>query len=275
MNKEFEKEYRNYIAEQAPDLWDRIEAGLKEKSTGKSVVKERGGTGEETFFAEGRTEKPGEKCPPVPTYERSAKKEKNGGQRTFAGRKRAAVLVSAAAVFLCLFVSKTLWDRGGKSDTMMADNGNDMFMEMEADGFADCDPVMGGADLSGSMEDRGEAAEDVMEDAAEDAAGNGFQDGGVDPADNLRFLKVRVRIGEEREPARQGYTAMYLAEIIEIVENPQDHAAGEGAKIAFYTGPDTDGPDGGGLEAGEEYEVVLEPVPGEENYFAKKINFFP
>lgn len=31
MNKEFEKQYRNYITEQMPDIWDRIEAGLKEK----------------------------------------------------------------------------------------------------------------------------------------------------------------------------------------------------------------------------------------------------
>lgn len=35
MNKEFEQQYKDYVNAQAPDLWDRIEANLKDKDNAK------------------------------------------------------------------------------------------------------------------------------------------------------------------------------------------------------------------------------------------------
>ena len=80
MNKEFEKQYRNYITEQMPDMWDRIEAGLKEKRV-----------------------------------ERADGREADRRKLSFtAMKKAAAVLVPAAAVFLFFLESPGRRGPGGK-----------------------------------------------------------------------------------------------------------------------------------------------------------------
>lgn len=277
MNKEFEKQYRNYIAEQVPDMWDRIEAGLKEKKPAESRM----------------------------TAQISAGGE-NGGhtrrrQSAFGRGRAAAVLVPAAAVFLCVLVFEIFMKNNRKSDNMTAD----YEMAYEENGFAQNSlpagsagdaGMSGGAAGAGMAEDAagGNAWEGVAAEAVEEGEGSTGKDGVTGIADDADtedyvaaeengaetelFLRVKVEIVEVIEAAEGKYDAVYLAKILEVTEKAEAQVSeqvSEGREIYFYTGEDTDKTEGEAPRAGEEYEVFLQPVPGEENFFAKKINFIP
>lgn len=115
MSKNLEKEYKDYIQSEAPDLWERIEAGLTEKKAGKeenpktvkAVMPET--TGNETV----RTKYPG--------------KQKKHGAGKKGNRKYVVAGGSlAAAVLVVLLVSPILKDNllfaggTGKSSSDMA-----------------------------------------------------------------------------------------------------------------------------------------------------------
>lgn len=277
MNKEFEKQYRNYIAEQVPDMWDRIEAGLKEKKPAESRMMAQ-----------------------IPAD------RENGGhtkrrQSVFGKGRTAAVLVPAAAVFLCVLVFEIFMKNNRKSDNMTAD----YEMAYEENGFAQNSlpaggaenaGMSGGADGAGMAEDAagGNAWEGVAAEAVEEGEGSKGKDGVAGIADDANtedyvaaeengaetelFLQVKVKIVEVMEAAEGKYDAVYLAKILEVMEKaetPVSEQVSEGREIYFYIGGDTDKTEGEIPKAGEEYEVLLQPVPGEENFFAKKINFIP
>jgi len=261
MNKEFEKQYKNYIAEQAPDMWDRIEAGLKEKKHEKRRLEE-GNTDRKEQAHTGR------------------------GQSVLKWRKAAAVLVPAAAVFLCFLAYEILTENHRKANDMTADHG----MDFEENGFAqspypeenpDYADRTEGADMADTPEHAaGAGAWEAG--AAEEIAAEAEKDAGEIAGENITedkgFLCVRVKIAEAGVTAESEYDAIYLAEIEEVVEKPEVPAfeeVSEGTEIYFYTGEDTDTTEGETPETGKEYEVILEPVFGEENYFAKKIKFIP
>ncbi len=264
MNKEFEKQYRNYITEQMPDMWDRIEAGLKEKRV-----------------------------------ERADGREADRRKLSFtAMKKAAAVLVPAAAVFLCFFVSRVLWGSGGKSDRMMADSSNGMAFEENrfldgapldaADGAEIAEDALMSADGAEDAvwnvfeEEAGDAAQKEFQ-AAEDAAQEGIGEAAENAAgsEEQPFLTVRLRIEKMTEPVMQGYDAMYLCTVTEVVENreeqteaPPEEQRKEGTEIFVYVSGDTEGMRDSTLKEGEEYEAVLERISKEE-YFVKKINLLP
>lgn len=248
MNKEFEKQYRNYITEQMPDMWDRIEAGLKEKRV-----------------------------------ERADGREADRRKLSFtAMKKAAAVLVPAAAVFLCFFVSRVLWGSGGKSDRMMADSSNGMAFEENR--FLDGAPLdaADGAEIAEDALMSADGAEDAVWNVFEEEAGDAAQEGIGEAAENAAgseeqpFLTVRLRIEKMTEPVMQGYDAMYLCTVTEVVENreeqteaPPEEQRKEGTEIFVYVSGDTEGMRDSTLKEGEEYEAVLERISKEE-YFVKK-----
>lgn len=277
MNKEFEKQYRNYIAEQVPDMWDRIEAGLKEKKPAESrMTAQIPAGGENGVYTRRR-------------------------QSAFGRGWTAAVLVPAAAVFLCVLVFEIFMKNNRKSDNMTAD----YEMAYEENGFAQNSlpagnaenaGMSGGADGAGMAEDAagGNAWEGVAAEAVEEGEGGTGKDGVAGIADDAntedyvaaeengtgteRLIQVKVKIVEVIEAAEGKYDAVYLAKILEVTEKaetPVSEQVSEGREIYFYTGEDTDKTEGEIPKAGEEYEVFLQPVSGEETFFAKKINFIP
>lgn len=254
MNKEFEKQYRNYIAEQVPDMWDRIEAGLKEKTPAESRMMVQ-----------------------MPAGGRNGAGTRRR-QSALRRGKAAAVLVPAAAVFLCVLVFEILMKNNRKSDNMTAD----FEMAYEENGFMQNSSPAGGvgdAGMSGGADGAG---------MPEDAAGGNTWDGAAaeegkenqekDGVETELFFWVKVKIIEAEEAAEGRYDAVYLAQILEVTETAEAQVSEqvpEGTEIYFYTGKETDKTEGEIPKAGEEYEVLLQPVSGEENFFAKKINFIP
>ena len=105
MSKEFEKQYRDYITEQVPDMWSRVEAGLKEKHTVDGKEAAWSGKKENTVLAD--------------------REEKTVWWKD----KSVTVMVpAAAAVFLCLLVPAAFWGNRSKSESG-AMNGSPAFSD--------------------------------------------------------------------------------------------------------------------------------------------------
>jgi len=252
MNKEFEKQYRDYITEQVPDMWDRIEAGLKEKGAAEKSMTEA------AFGKKNTVQVSGER------------------RRVRRMNKAAIILVPAAAVvFLCFLVSPALLENRSKPEggAMNASPARSEEWEFEAAENG------GGADEKEGI--KGNAGEDsgaaiTAEEEAECAIVEDHVSMEEKPVEMQAFLRVRVRIDTVTQITDSEYDAMYFAEVLEVVGAGKDQTADpvlEGTKICFYVGEDTDKTEGEAPKTGEEYEVVLEAVPEEENYFAKKIYF--
>ena len=260
MNKEFEKQYRDYITEQVPDMWSRIEAGLKEK-----------------HMADRKNPEWSEERKNVVLADREVK-------RVWWKNKSLTVLVpAAAAVFLCLLIPAAFWGNRSKSESggmnaSPAFSGEQEVYEMTNGGEA-------AGNKNTAMSDSGEKADQDMADGAGMAEGDGavsaeMDCGAVEEAEAgiTENFRVKVRITETAEAGESAYDMLYVAEVLEAAETegdlPADFAL-EGTEIYFYAGENTDKTEGEELEIGGEYEVVLEPVPGEDKYFAKKIYFIP
>lgn len=262
MSKEFEKQYRDYITEQVPDMWSRIEAGLKEKHT-VDIKRQEWSKGKEHTVWSGREEK-----------------------RVWWKNKSVTVLVPvAAAVFLCLLIPAAFLGNRSKSESGGM-NGSPAFS-----GEREVYEMTNGGEAAGNkntaMPDSGERADQDMAEGAGTVEGDGaalaeMDCGAVEEAEAeagiTENFRMKVRIVETAEAVGSAYDVMYAAEVLEAAgtegDLPADPAL-EGTEIYFYTGEDTDKTEGEELEIGGEYEVILEPVPGEDKYFAKKINFIP
>lgn len=260
MNKEFEKQYRDYITEQVPDMWSRIEAGLKEKHTADR------------------------EDPEWPEEKKNIVLADREEKRVWWKNKSVTVLVpAAAAVFLCLLIPAAFFGNHSKSESggmnaSPAFSGEREVYEMTNGGEA-------AENKSMAMPDSGEKADQDMADGAGMAEGDGAASaemdcGAVEEAEAgiTENFRVKVRITETAEAGESAYAMLYAAEVLEAAETEGDLSADfalEGTEIYFYAGENTDKTEGEELEIGGEYEVVLEPVPGEDKYFAKKIYFIP
>mgnify|MGYP001039521700 CR=1 FL=1 len=249
MNKEFKKQYRDYIAEQAPDLWDRIEAGLKDKCTMNHDVPEHPVENKDTDARDG---------------ERRHVRQK---------RKTTTVFISAvAAAFLCLLIPAAFVNNNNK----FADS--NMSAEFAVAEEKEFDKMAGGAEGDAGMAAGTEKMEEADQGFSDLENGAAAEEAVEEPAGGIESFCLKVQIEEMTEEMDSEYDTLYLARILETdteEENRMPDQITAGAEISFYTGEETEKEGAEVLQTGQEYEVVLETILGEENYFAKKIKKIP
>lgn len=239
MSKSLEKEYRELMAEDAPDLWDRIEAGLerKEQVADESGLRTKAGRGRKQVADESgprtenrlRTKAGSDESGPQTKTDPGREHQRRKGFGKYKNRGiAAAACLCLAAAGLSLTVAP--FQRRGADGGGSAMNAAPRYFEAEANGG------MAGGNMAAE-----EAPTDQMNGGAglEDADGMPYDRYEVESPGEMQRGPNEVPLMGQEDAAREGSVTLTIrAKVLEVMETAGERSytiqveEGDGAKLS-------------------------------------------